>query len=420
MKQFKTILSFELANYFKNKIFLGTTLFLVILIVGVMFFPRISAGFEEEEGAGEGDSLIMLVIPAAGMDEEAVQRTFAETFPNYQIQTTLLQQEELKNQIVSGEAECAFVLESPTAYTYYVDNLSMYDSNTNKANEALQKLYRMEAMVENGISPETAGEILSAEIEYHTESLGKDQGENFFYTYIMLFALYMVIILYGQMVATNVATEKSSRAMELLITSAKPESMMFGKVIASCLAGFIQLTVVFGTAYLCFNLNKDYLDSSGMISSLFNMPLSLLVYMLIFFILGFLIYAFLFGAVGSTASKVEDINTSSMPLTLLFVIAFIVVMSSMTGGNVDTPLMQAFSYIPFTSSIAMFARITMSTVPFYQVALSIVILIGSVCVIGVISARIYRVGVLLYGTPPKMTAILRGLMKSSTSGIQQK
>ena len=98
MKQFKTILSFELANYFKNKIFLGTTLFLVILIVGVMFFPRISAGFEEEEGAGEGDSLIMLVIPAAGMDEEAVQRTFAETFPNYQIQTTLLQQEELKNQ----------------------------------------------------------------------------------------------------------------------------------------------------------------------------------------------------------------------------------------------------------------------------------------------------------------------------------
>lgn len=64
----------------------------------------------------------------------------------------------------------------------------------------------------------------------------------------MIFALYTVILLYGQMVATNVATEKSSRAMEVLITSAKPTSLMFGKVIASCIAGFIQLLAVFGTA----------------------------------------------------------------------------------------------------------------------------------------------------------------------------
>ena len=214
------------------------------------------------------------------------------------------------------------------------------------------------------------------------------------------------------MVATNVATEKSSRAMELLITSAKPASMMFGKVIASCLAGLIQLTAVFGSAFLFFNLNKSFWADNTIITSIFDMPLELLAYMLIFFVLGFFIYAFLFGAIGSTASKVEDINTSVMPLTILFVIAFIVVMSSMSSGSVDNTLMLICSYIPFTSPMAMFTRIAMSTVPFYQIALSIGVLVVSVFGIGIFSAKIYRVGVLLYGTTPKIGSILKALKKA--------
>ena len=110
--------------------------------------------------------------------------------------------------------------------------------------------------------------------------------------------------------------------MELLITSAKPASMMFGKVIASCLAGIIQLVAVFGSAYLFYNINKSMWGNNPIITSLFDMPLYLLVYMLIFFVLGFFVYAFLYGAIGSTASKVEDINTSVMPLTFLFIAAF--------------------------------------------------------------------------------------------------
>lgn len=92
---------------------------------------------------------------------------------------------------------------------------------------------------------------MSIQITGEVESLGKDQFQNFFYTYIMIFALYMVILLYGQMVATNVATEKSSRAMEVLITSAKPNSMMFGKVLASCIAGL-------DAARCCYSARHSY------------------------------------------------------------------------------------------------------------------------------------------------------------------
>ena len=227
-----------------------------------------------------------------------------------------------------------------------------------------------------------------------------------------LFSLYLVILLYGQMVATNVATEKSSRAMELLVTSAKPTSMMFGKVIASCLAGFVQLLVVFGSAILFYNLNKEWWGDNMIVESIFGMPMDLFVFMLIFFVLGFFIYAFLFGAIGSLASKVEDINTSSMPLTLLFVAGFMIVMFSMQGGDVDSLLMRICSYVPFTSPMAMFTRIAMSTVPFYEILLSILILIASVVGVGVVSAKIYRVGVLLYGTKPKLGSIFQAMRKA--------
>ena len=431
MKQFSTILKFELKSYFKNKIFVGVTVFLMLLIAGVMFFPRISAmlekrdseiASEQENSAAEiadgqvtdnssGDSVIFVLTDIPEY-EDMIHQAFTEAFPDCSVVTAEEDFARIKEKVAEGLAECAFVIHDLTSYTYYVDNLSMYDFNTETADEILKNLYSINAMSARGISPEEAAEILTSPVSHETESLGKNQAENFFYTYIMIFSLYIVILLYGQMVATNVATEKSSRAMELLITSAKPASMMFGKVIASCLAGLIQLTAVFGSAFLFFNLNKSFWADNTIITSIFDMPLELLAYMLIFFVLGFFIYAFLFGAIGSTASKVEDINTSVMPLTILFVIAFIVVMSSMSSGSVDNTLMLICSYIPFTSPMAMFTRIAMSTVPFYQIALSIGVLVVSVFGIGIFSAKIYRVGVLLYGTTPKIGSILKALKKA--------
>lgn len=142
------------------------------------------------------------------------------------------------------------------------------------------------------------------------------------------------------------------------------------------------------------------------------MPLNLLIYMLLFFVLGFFIYAFLFGAVGSTVSKVEDINTAVMPITMLFIVAFMVVIFSMSSGNVDNILMIVCSYIPFTSPMAMFTRIAMSTVPIYEIIISTVILVASLFGVGILSAKIYRVGVLLYGTKPKIGSIIKSIWKA--------
>ena len=411
MKQFGKILKFELKGYMRNKVFVGFTIFLVVAIAIVMFIPNIIAAFESDEGDVTPTDLPTMLVYAEDENLSAiVKEYFGNAFVDYNVKVAEGSVDELKNDIISGNAECAFVMNSASSYTYYVNNLSMYDSNTAIADTVLQEVYRINAMVQNGLTPEQAGEIMSVQIESGTETLGKDQMQNFFYTYIMIFALYMVILLYGQMVATNVATEKSSRAMEVLVTSAKPTSMMFGKVLASCIAGFSQLVLVFGTAILLYNVNKEAL-SNPLIASIFDIPIELFIYLIVFFVLGFLIYAFMFGAIGSTASKLEDINTSVMPITFLFIIAFMVVMFSMSSGSVDNTAMLVCSYIPFTSPMAMFTRICMSTVAWYEIAISIAILIGSTVGIGVLSAKIYRVGVLLYGMPPKFSTIMKTVFK---------
>lgn len=413
MKQFGKILKFELKYYFKNKVFVGVTIFLVVLIAAVMCFPRIAGVFDSgESGSTPVDLPVMLVKAEDPAQAEMVRQAFAAAFADYNVQSTNEDTDSVKGKIASRDAACAFVMTGLTSFTYYVDNYQMYDMNTEIATEVLQQIYQMNAMISGGMTAEQASEVMRIQITGDVESLGKDQMQNFFYTYIMIFALYMVILLYGQMVATNVATEKSSRAMEVLITSAKPTSMMFGKVIASCLAGLIQLVAVFGSALLFYNLNKSYWDNNMVIDSIFNIPPELLVYMLVFFILGFLIYAFMFGAVGSTASKLEDINTSVMPITMLFIIAFVVVMTSMSSGEVDNTLMLVCSYIPFTSPMSMFTRIAMSTVPWYEIGVSIAILIGSTIGVGVLSAKIYRVGVLMYGTTPKIRDIFKAVWKA--------
>ncbi|MDO4523303.1 MAG: ABC transporter permease [Eubacteriales bacterium] len=410
MRQFKTIFGFEMKYYLKNKIFVGVTVFLLIAIAGIMFFPRVSMLFRLQESENESADRARLYLSVnAQLDAEMLENIFAESFPEYEISRVEKSDADMKKVILEDEGSCGIMIKEATDITYYVNNLSLYDSNVYTAEAAMQKYYQMEAMLEKGFSAKEVGDIFAVQIHSEIEKIGTDQSQNFFYTYIMIFALYMVLLLYGQMVATNVATEKSSRAMEVLITSAKPVSMLFGKVLASCLAGLVQLLAVFGSAILFYQMNRSYWGDNPIIASIFAMPPQLFGYMLIFFVLGFLIYAFLYGAIGSTASKVEDINTSVMPITLVFVAAFMVVILSMTSGNVDTLLMRICSYIPLTSPMAMFTRIAMSIVPWYEIVVSVGILVIAVAGIGVLAAKIYRVGVLLYGSTPKLKDIVKAL-----------
>ena len=411
MNHFGKILRFELNQYFRKKSFVVVTALFVAVIAIILFFPRVEALLTTGETESQQSQPVMLVKPCEGQDPAAIETMFAASFMNYDVALTTQDADQIRSAVESGEVKCAFVLTGMDAFTYYVKDLTVMDQNMQTATAILTQLNQIAAMIDNGLSPEQANNIMYIQIDGQVENLGISQIDNFFYAYVMTFAVSLSIMLYGQMVASSVVQEKSSRAMELLITSTNPTAMMFGKVFAACLAGLTQLAVIFGTALLCYQCNRAYWEGNTMVNALFNIPLEMLVYMLVFFILGFFVYAFMFSAAGSLASRAEDLNPLTFPINCISFASMMIVMPAATTGDTSGALLTVCSYIPFTSPLAMFSRVALSTVAWYEIAASIGILAVSSVVIGLLSAKLYRTGVLLYGTPPKFLNVLRLLLR---------
>lgn len=401
MKQFMQIFKFEFFTYIKDKVFVILTLLFVAILGVTLNFPRISALFSSDEKAEKS------VMYVKDLTDSALMERFAAALPNVRFEATELSEEELKTAVDTEENTSAMVIEAPLRYKYIVKNIEMYDRKQQVLNEVMQSRYREDYILKLGASPQEVEQLMtsSVEAELIKTNSGKNQVENYFYTYIMIMALYMAIILYGQLVATSVATEKSSRAMELLITSASPKNLMFGKILGTGLVGILQFVTIIGSGFLFYNFNKELYTDNAIIQSIFNMPKEILLYAFIFFILGFFIYSFMYGALGSLVSRIEQMSTSVLPVTFLFIISFFVVITSMSSGNVNSTVIKICSYIPFTSSMAMFVRICMGNVAFWEILVSILILIVSAIGIGYLAAGIYRMGVLMYGQPPKIKEV---------------
>ena len=415
MSRFRTVFLFELKGHLKNKVVVGVTIFLILASAVLLFSPRFTGGDAGAKQAAE-DRPVMLVRAGEPAEAARLQEIFGAVFTDYDVRETSLTAEEIRGQILDGEITCAFDIGGPDACTYYVNNLGMTDQAARQAAAVLQEDFRVREMAAAGIPAEKAAEILNHAVQVETVKLGKDQSFTFFYTYIMIFALYMVILMYGQMIATNVANEKSSRTMELLVTSVNTNAMIFGKVLATCLVGLIQLALIFGSSMLFYHLNSEFWVNDMIVSSIFNPPPALLLQLLLFFFLGFLVYAFLYGAVGSMVSRLEETTSAVMPVTMLFMISFFLVVIPLASGDTESTLIRICSFVPFSSPVAMFTRIAMGSVPLVEVILSVAILVLSAVLIGFLAARIYRIGVLLYGvkpSPAKIIALLKNDRKEN-------
>ena len=140
---------------------------------------------------------------------------------------------------------------------------------------------------------------------------------------------------------------------------------------------------------------------------LFKIPGDILLNFALFGTLGYLFYAFIFGALGALVSRTEDISASATPITILFVAVFIISIVGMQ--NTDGLLLKVASFVPFSSFMAMFVRVSMGSVKLWEVILSLGILAASTLLIGILAAKIYRMGTLRYGNPIKLKDALKGL-----------
>nr|MCR4944497.1 ABC transporter permease [Clostridium sp.] len=262
-------------------------------------------------------------------------------------------------------------------------------------------------LTSKGINAEEIESLFNMPINSDIQVLGKDSVSNYAYTYGLIFIIYIVVLTYGQLIATSVTSEKSNRAIEVLVTSASTNSLIFGKVIAGAIASLIQVGIIISSGLISYKFNSDAWDNK--LDMVFDIPSEVLLCFAVFGVLGFLFYSFIFGTLGALVSKTEDISKSVMPITMIFVVIFMLVMINLT--NTDGTVVKILSYIPFSSLIAMFTRSAMGTVATVEILISLAILIASTIVTGLLASKIYRRATLMYGNPIKLTKALKWIKK---------
>lgn len=409
MKDFFIVLKFELMNYLRNKAFIISTLVICLLLSIGLSIPTIKDTFSSKKSQST-EELDSTVKAYGYINRDGALSDTSPLKSAFKLGKLVEfdDEKELEDSVISKQIEAGYIIESPTKYHYIVENNEIMDSSRAYFEEALTETYRITGLEKRGISYDEVKDLISPNIEYDTRILGKDSASNYLYTYILIFGLYFMIILYGQLIATSVASEKSNRVMEILITSTNSSNLIFGKVLGGALAGIIQFGLTILTGRIAYDLNSVAWNNK--LDFIFKIPGNVLLTFFIFGILGYLFYSFIFGALGALVSRTEDVSSSSTPVTIMFIAVFFIAIMGMQ--NTEGVLLKVTSFIPFSSFMSMFVRVSMGTVSTVEVMISLFILAISTVVIGLLASMIYRMGTLMYGNPVKLKSALKLLKKN--------
>jgi ABC-2 type transport system permease protein len=277
-----------------------------------------------------------------------------------------------------------------------------------------------------GIDARRVAALTGARLEVRTDKIG-DRGKEgsgvatWVFGYVIALLLYMMIVLYGQTVLRGVMEEKTTRVAEVVVSSVPTNTLLAGKILGIGLVAVTQVlswvALSVALAFYGAPLLERWLGAgtvaagssagtaSALSSALPSMSMSTLAALLCFFVLGFIFYASLFAAIGAMVNSQEDVQQASMPVMLLL-ISSVIFMTPVTT-NPGSALARTMSLLPFSAPILMPLRMTLVPVPWYEVALSLAG-VALACVAAIwISARIYRVGLLMYGKKPSVAELAR-------------
>jgi ABC-2 type transport system permease protein len=233
----------------------------------------------------------------------------------------------------------------------------------------------------------------------------EQSGEaTFFLAYFMWFLLYTAILMYGMQVLGAVVEEKTTRIVEVLVSSLRPFELLAGKILGVGTVGLFQLTIWAVTARLLLTQRQALAElfgipQSGVAIQLPEIPIATIGVLLTYFVLGFFLYAGMFAAVAATASSDVEARQAQTPVMMLLVIPAIVSLMAMITEP-DGSLFVALTLIPISSPIAMPGRWVVSDVPPTDLVVSVVLLVLGLVFVTWIAGRVYRVGILMYGKRP--------------------
>lgn len=414
MNSFWIILSHTYFSKLKTKSFIITTIITALLVAGLANMNNIISLFEGDEPSDKVaviDQDAALFSPLSQQLEAAESELILEDFTG--------SESDAEEAVTNGDYSGFLVLsmnDQNLPEGLYKARSVADSSISGELQAALQQLKTQMAASEVNLTQEQLNQLYdpvtfsTAALEDNAKSaeeLNQARG----LVYVLLFVIYFAVIMYANMIAMEVATEKSSRVMEILISSVPPIRQMFAKILGVALLSLTQMGVILGVGYYFVKQNLDSMQGGFFEFFGFgDVPAITITYAVVFFILGYFLYATLAAFLGSLVSKIEDVQQMITPMTMVVVAAFLIAMFGLTDP--EASFVTITSYIPFFTPMIMFMRVGMLTLPVWEPLLGIAILVVSIIVLAIFGAKVYKGGVLLYGKSSSFKDIKKALQLS--------
>lgn len=404
MRDLWIVAKYTAKEMIKRKSFLISTLLILLLIVVGFNIPNIMGAFKGNN-VNETKENIMIVDPQNVY--EGTLGAFNEMDLGYQFEIVNeeLSMNTIKEKIEKDEIEAAIVIsknQNGVTANYITDSLG-FSGVSSELGIAFEEQYKNLQIQKAGLSAEQMANINTPINLTTTEMKEGSSGTMLVIAMILCILLFYAIYFCAYQVSSSITTEKTSKIMETLVTSTKPSNIVIGKTLGIGLVGLLQVGAIVLTAFVSYQLFMP----KGMLEGIFDVskitPMFVIV-TFIYFILGYILYAFLYALTGSTVSKPEDINSANSPIAILAVISFYLAYFSMM--NPMSSINSFAGMFPFSSPFSMPFKIIGGTAGIGEVLLSLAILIVTIFVIARIAIRIYSSAILHYGSKLSLKDIL--------------
>lgn len=414
MRQVFTVFAYTFKEGIRKKAFWVSTGIIMALIVLLCFAPRIITAFEAQESAkknqaaGEiqkeaGKEGICYFIDETGVFEKNLA-AFQAVYPDLLFQVADVSElETLKEDVAENEKHSIFYVEDQEGIPFFhvINTNFMKGINTELMVETGTAVWQSAFLIGQGLSKETIA-ASQTPLGYAEEAAGTMSLTGYVLGLVMTFVMFFAVYYYGYGVAMSVASEKTSRVMETLIISAKPSRILIGKCLAMGAVGLLQLVGLLGFGLGCYSiLMPDGFRIHGIEISLSGFGAETILVLVLYFILGYALYAVLNSVCGAAVSKVEDLNSAMMPVSIVVVIGFYLGYFTSVAGGGSNALSKLALYLPISSPFAVPFKILTGDIATQELLISMGILAAAIVVVAVLSARIYSASVMHYGNPLK-------------------
>lgn len=302
--------------------------------------------------------------------------------------------EALKEDIKAEELTGFFVLEEQTNMMQLNIYMPKVNNEVLLALESYIEQKKIDSIVATQSIDPAVIQALNTPLQSSVQSLYETEPNALLIVYGLIAIMFIAISTYGNNVATAIAAEKSSRVMEVMITKVAPVPMMYGKILGIGLASLTQLFIFIGALLLWANIGIFEIPEGSFVQTLMEtITWETTAYILIFFIIGYFIYATLFAIVGSMVSRPDDLSSATMPIVIILMASLAVEMLFVMDYP-EGKMANVTSYIPFTAPMSVLVRIVYNTITPVEIIVSLLVMLVFIALFAALAAKIYPKGVL--------------------------